>query len=109
MLKAPATGEASEPVASLVPGWFVALFEYRPTTRGAPVEPVSTNTRMFDTVPVEAVVVLNASATPAAFESAFGCTDWLPNTNTFDAGGAAPVPVSGIDCGLPAALSAIRS
>src|SRR5262249_28826656 len=109
MLNWPATGDASEPVARSVPGWFVPLFEYRPTTRLVAVEPVSTNTRMFDTVPVEAVVVLNASATPAVFESSFGCTDWLPNTNVFDAGGAAPVPVSGMLCGLPVALSAMRS
>ena len=46
---------------------------------------------------------------PAVFESAFGCTFWLPKTNVDDAGGAAPVPVNGIDCGLPVALSAMRS
>jgi len=74
MLNCPATGEASVPVANLVPGWFVALFEYRPTTRLVAEEPASTKTRMFETVPVEAVDVLNASATPAAFESAFACT-----------------------------------
>ena len=72
VLNCPARGRVSVPVVSLVPGWLVALFEYRPTTRLVAVEPVSMNTRRLVTEPEFVVVVLNASARPGAFESAFG-------------------------------------
>src|SRR3954462_3757 len=65
MLNCPATGDASVPVVSSVPGWFVALFEYRPTTRLVAVDPASTNTRGLVTVPVALLTVLKGSAPPA--------------------------------------------
>src|SRR5204862_315823 len=58
------------------------------------------------TVPLLAVVTLNASATPAALLSEVASTFWLPNTNVAGAGaGVTPVPVRMTPCGLPVALS----
>src|SRR3954453_5470906 len=65
MLNCPATGDAGVPVVSSVPGWFIALFEYRSTTRLVAVDPASTNTRRLVTGPVALLTVLNAPATPA--------------------------------------------
>src|SRR5262249_10133688 len=108
VLNEPATGAASVPETMSVPGWFVAVFVYSAATSG-PADPVSTKMRSCETVPLEPLSVLNASARPAAFESSFVSTDWFPKMNVAAAGGAAPVPVSARLCGLPAALSAIRN
>src|SRR5471032_1388404 len=61
------------------------------------------------TDPLEAAVVLNASARPAGFESSFAPTVWVPSRYAAPTGAAIPVPVSGTPCGLPAALSVICS